>query len=364
MLKKVLIPALALALTLAWSPLASAQNKLNPTKEKPIVWKAQTLWGAAEIPQKSFEVLCENIKQMSGGRLIVEPYAAGVIVPTNETLTALTNNILQVLHVWPGYGGGKEPALIPISDLIYAYNTPLEGYMWYYKKGGEEIFKEIYAPFKAIPVGLMYWTSESYPSRVPIRNKADFKGLKIRLPQGMENDLLTRLGATAIQFPGTEIFSALDKGVVDAANWSSLGVNESLGLHDIPGIAYATYPGFHSMPIGDFTVNTDRWNELPEDLQAIVRVACKAWGLDSWMDIHDADMAAVKKYSQPGSKIEIVSWTDADRKDMFTEAYNTVWQDWKKKSPLAKKAIESYEAYLKELGRLPITETSPAYTAY
>jgi len=348
-MKKALYLVLVLALTVAWSSLALAQTKLNPTKDNPIVWKAQTLWNAGEIPQKTFEALCENIKKMSDGRLIVEPFASAVIVPQNETLEALQNNILQVIHVWPGYGGHKEPGLIPISDPIYAFKNPLEGFMWYYLKGGEEKFRKLYAPFKGYPVGIMHWTPESYPSRVPIRSKADFKGLKIRLPQGLENDLLSKLGATVIMFPGNEIFSALDKGVVDATNWSSLGVNASLGLMDIPGVKYATYPGFHSMPIGDFTVNIDRWNELPEDLQAIVETAVRRWAMDSWMAIHDADLAFVKKARETG-KWEIISWSDENITEMRHEAYK-VWQEWKKKSPMSKEVLDSIEDYLKELGR-------------
>ncbi|MEM5786847.1 MAG: hypothetical protein AAGU11_05975, partial [Syntrophobacteraceae bacterium] len=82
----------------------------------PIKWKAQTLWAAQETPQKTFEDLCKKIKIMTNGRLEIEPYPAGAIVPTNETLTALQNNVIQVIHVWPGYAAGKNPAFAALCD--------------------------------------------------------------------------------------------------------------------------------------------------------------------------------------------------------------------------------------------------------
>ena len=345
-MKRILSLALALALTVAWAPLATAQ-----TADKPIVWKAQTLWNAGEIPQKTFEDLCENIKVMSGGRLIVEPYPSGAIVPQNETLDALQNNVLQVLHVWPGYGSGKEPGLAPISDLIFAYRSPVELDTWLWYKGGIEIFRKMYAPFKGYPVGAMYWGVESWPSRKPLTKAEDFNGLKIRLSQGMQSEVLTKFGANVIQLPGNEIFPALDKGVIDACDWSTVGVNASLGLFDLSGVNYINYPGFHSMPIGDFTVNIDEWNKLPADLKAIVETACRRWMIDSWETIWVADITFVAKHRDPKSKVTVTDFPDAE-KQKLTDVAVTIWNGWKSKSPLTKETIESQEAWLREIGRI------------
>lgn len=329
------------------SAVASAQ-----TAEKPIVWKAQTLWNAGELPQKTFENLCDNIKIMSGGRLIIDSYPSGAIVPQNETLDALQHNVLDVIHVWPGYGAPKNPALAAISDLIFAYRSPIELDTWLFEKGGMELFRKIYAPFKAYPVGAMYWGVESWPSRKPLSKAEDFKGLKIRLSQGMQSEVLTALGASVIQLPGNEIFPALDKGVIDACDWSTVGVNNSLGLFDLSGVNYTNYPGFHSMPIGDFTVNIDKWNELTPDLKAIVETAVRRWMLDSWEAIYVADIEFVKKHrDNAGSKVTITEFPPEEIEKM-TVAAQKVWANWKKKNPDCEAVIESQESWLRDIGRI------------
>ena len=346
-MKKALVLTLALALGL-WSAAAIAQ----PTAENPIRWKAQTLWGAAEIPQKTFEKLCKNIEVMSGGRLIIEPFPSGGIVPTAQTLDALQNGVLDVLHVWPGYGAAKEPGLAAISDLVFAYRSPIELDTWLWKKGGIEILRKMYAPFKGYTVGAMYWGVESWPSRKPLAKADDFKGLKIRLPQGLQAEILSQFGASIMQIAPEEIFPSLYKGLVDACDWSTVGVNESLGLFDLNGVNYTNYPGFHSMPIGDFTVNIDQWNKLTPDLKAIVETACRRWMLDSWETIWLADITFVAKHrDDPKSKVTITDFPEAEKQKM-TDLAVQVWDTWKSKSPLTKEAIESQQAWLREIGRI------------
>ena len=342
------IAPLFLALAALLLPAAAAPAQ---TAGKPLVWKAQTLWNASEIPQKTFEDLCNNIKIMSGGRLIIEPYPSGAIVPQNETLDALQNNVLQVIHVWPGYGAAKNPALAAISDLIFAYRSPIELDTWLFQKGGLEIFRKIYAPFKGYPVGAMYWGVESWPSRKPLSKAEDFKGLKIRLSQGMQSQVLAEFGASVVQLPGNEIFPAMDKGVIDACDWSTVGVNKSLGLFDLSGVDYVNYPGFHSMPIGDFTVNIDEWNKLTPDLKAIVETAVRRWMLDSWETIYVADIAAVAKAREPGSKLKVTAFPPEEVEKM-TAVAQKVWAEWKTKNADCKEVIESQEAWLRELGRI------------
>ncbi|MDR0354599.1 MAG: TRAP transporter substrate-binding protein DctP [Deltaproteobacteria bacterium] len=317
----------------------------------PIVWKAQTLWNAGEIPQKTFEDLCENIKVMSNGRLIIEPYASGAIVPQNETLDALQNNVLQVIHVWPGYGAPKNPAFAAISDLIFAYEHPWELDTWLHYKGGLELMRKLYAPFNGYTVGAMFWGVESWPSRKPLRSIEDFKGLKIRLSQGMQAEMMAKAGASVIQLPGNEIFPALDKGVIDACDWSTVGVNNSLGLYELNGVDYAVYPGFHSMPIGDFTVNIDEWNKLSPDLKAIVETAVRRWCWDSIETIVIADIEFVSKSREPGSKVTVITWTE-EEKAKARELAMSVWENWKTLNADCKEVIESQEAWLRELGRI------------
>ena len=257
--KRVLFFAITLMVAVALAAPALAQ-------QAPIKWKAQTLWNAQERPQKTFEEFCKRVKVLTNGRLEIEPYPAGAIVPTNETLTALQGNVLQAIHVWPGYASGRNPAFAALCDFIFAYESPWELDAFMHYRGGLELLRELYKPFGAYTVGVMVWGLESWPSKKPIRNMDDFKGLKIREPQGMEAEFMAKAGASVVVLPGTEIFSAMDKGVIDATNWATASINDQTGFHQVA--PYFSYPGFHSMPVGDFTVRQQEWDKLPEDIKA------------------------------------------------------------------------------------------------
>ncbi len=315
--------------------------------EKPIQWKAQTLWNPQETPHKTFIDFCKRVKVLTNGRLEIEPFSAGAIVPTNETLSALQGNVLQAIHVWPGYASGRNPAFAALSDLIFAYEHPweLDAFMQY--RGGLELLRELYKPFGAYTVGYMFWGVESWPSKKPIRSMADFKGLKIREPQGMESEFMAKAGASVVVLPGTEIFSAMDKGVVDATNWATASINDQTGFHQVA--PYFTYPGFHSMPIGDFTVRTQEWEKLPADIKQILTSATREWCWDSVERIAVEDLKVVAEAKAKG-KFPI-AWS-AEEKAKARKIAQEIWHGWKSKNEQTKRAIEMQEAWLKELGRI------------
>jgi len=337
---RVLLTAVVLAVAVALAAPAWAQ-------QAPIKWKAQTLWNAQERPQKTFEDFCKRVKVLTNGRLEIEPFPAGAIVPTNETLTALQSNVLQAIHVWPGYASGRNPAFAALTDFIFAYEQPWELDVFMHYKGGLELLRELYKPFGAYTVGVMTWGVESWPSKKPIRNMDDFKGLKIREPQGMEAEFMAKAGASVVSLPGTEIFSALDKGVVDATNWATASINNPTGFNQVA--PYFTYPGFHSMPVGDFTVRQADWDKLPADIKEILVSACREW---AWDTIEKVAMDDVKLVSEAKSKgYTPIAWAPEDRAKARKLAQE-IWQGWKGKNEQTKRAIELHEAWLRELGRI------------
>jgi TRAP-type mannitol/chloroaromatic compound transport system substrate-binding protein len=108
-----------------------------------------------------------RVKVLTDGRLIITPYPGGAIVPTFEALDALQNNVIQAMHMWPGYFSGKEPAFAAISDMIAAYSHPWQKEAWMYYKGGMDMLREMYKPYNAYPVGFMFWGIETKASSTP-----------------------------------------------------------------------------------------------------------------------------------------------------------------------------------------------------
>ena len=307
-------------------------------------WRVQTLWGAGENTFKMFGEFCDNVKKNTGGRLEITPFSAGAVVGVFETLDAVGQGILQGQSTYPGYWAGKEPALAVIGDFAFGYNNPAQQDAWLNDKGGMQMLRQAYQKFNAHTIGATWWGIESLTSKVAIRRPEDFKGIKHRGAQGLASETLAKMGASIVVIPGGETYSALEKGVVDCVDWSTISVNAKLGFFEIA--KFATFPGFHSMPLQDFTVNLGAWRALPDDVKAILEKTWKEFSAHQVKTIAADDIRVAEELKKKG--IELVDWSLADRNRARDLAHG-VWDEWAKKSPLAKQAIDSQRAYLREL---------------
>ena len=145
------------------------------------------------------------------------------------------------------YQGGKEPAAA-FWDLTAGYDNPLHLMMWYRQGGGNEIMNKIAAKWNAVFLGPVILGLESIPSKKPIRSIADFKGVKMRAPDGIPAEIFAKLGASVSVMPGTEVYTALDTGKIEATDWGTLSVNDEAGYGRIA--PYAIYPGYSLDELG------------------------------------------------------------------------------------------------------------------
>ena len=307
-------------------------------------WKMQSMWSSAELTYKAFEDLCAHINKLCAGKLEITPFAAGAVTGVFETLDAVNAGVLQGHASWAGYFSGKDPGLAVISDFVFGYQHPWQAEAWYYQKGGLDMLREAYAKYNAYPVGVSWWGVESIVSKKPIKSMADFKGVKFRSPQGMTAEILTKLGASIVVLPGGEVYSALDKGVVDAADWATISMNQRMGFHEV-----AKNPLIidHSMPVQEFTVNLATWKALPDDVKLLVSGAVREWTWDQVQRVAVDDVRVMKELRAKG--IERIRWDEAEMRKVRELAHKT-WEDWSKKGPLAKRAFDSQTAWLKDLG--------------
>lgn len=314
-------------------------------------WKMQSLWQAGSINQRIFEDFCERVGEMTGGRLQIEPLAVGSIVAYNETLDAVGAGLLDAQHGGTGYFAGKDAAFALIGDLSGGYETPHQMQTWFEYGGGKELARELFAAYGLYYVGGVWWGVESIPSKKPIRTLEDFKGVKIRTPEGMGQEIFKLIGAAPVNIPGAEVYTALERGVVDASDWGTLGMNQDLGYHKIA--PYPLYPGFHSMPMADVAVNMDRWNELPDDIKALVEMAVRDFAREmvERISLQDAEAAAAAE----SEGVELISWSAGDRRK-FREIAATVWAEYAARSPMAKRIYDSQMSFLRRLGLLGATE--------
>jgi TRAP-type mannitol/chloroaromatic compound transport system substrate-binding protein len=314
--------------------------------QAPIKWRCQSMWSSAELTYKAFESFCKRVGEATNGRIEVQPFAAGSVTGVFETLDAVSAGVLDAQSSAPVYWTGKDPGFSLIGDLNFAYSHPWQAEAWYYHRGGLEMLREAYARFNVYPVGVSWWGVESLVSKKPIKGPADFKGTKVRTPQGMFAEVMTKLGASVVVVPGGEVYSALDKGVVDAADWATESMNQRMGFFEVA--KHSVWLG-HSMPVQEFAVNAAKWNALPADLKAIVTACVREWTWDQIQRVAVDDARAIGEIGQKG--VTMQRWSDADLKALSQQA-SGIWAEWSKKSPLAKKAYDSQIAWLKALGRV------------
>jgi len=315
--------------------------------QKPIQWKAQGFWGAGTTGHKTFEEFCARVKTLTNGRMEIKPFAVGAIVPYGELLTQIEKNVLQGMYTWPGWWSGKDPAFSALTDLIAGWNNPYDVLTLHYYEGGLKLLEKLYEPFGAYPVGIIPAPVESLVLKKPVYKLEDFKGLRIRSPEGMEGDWFKKMGAGVVVLPGGEVFSALDKGVVDGADWSSPALNMQSGLHK--AAKYFFYPGWHSLPQNDFTVNKKEWDKLPKDIQEILRTAVREWAEELTQKSRLADIDAVEKMKKEGNVPIALSPDEFKRIRKVAEG---IWDEWAQKSPMCKQSIEIQKNLMRKLGQL------------
>ncbi len=149
--------------------------------------------------------------------------------------------------------------------------------------------------------------------------------------------------------PGSEIITSLQKGVIQAADYSSYTEDKSVGMHDIA--KFPIYPGIHSMPVLHFTVNKEKWEGLSEANQLIIDVWYRAAMMDLIQTLEISDRQLVAKDKASGGDITVIDWPQAER-DKFRAIAMTAWKDFSEGSDLAKKSYDSNIRFMKELGLL------------
>ena len=284
---------LAAGATMAAAPLAApsvahAQTSFN--------WKMTNAYG----PGSPFYVegpgsptdFCKKVEAMSDGRLKIQHFAAGELIPALEGFDAVRSGAVEMNAANAYFWAGKIPAAQYFTTVPFGLN--FQGMnAWLYHGGGMELWDELYAPLglKALPMGNTGVQMTGW-FRKPIESVADFQNLKMRIP-GLAGKVYAKLGVDVKLLPGGEIFPALERGVIDAAEFVGPYQDRRLGLQNAAKYYYTTV--WHEPSnVTELLIGKAAWDSLPADLQAIVSTAAMACNLEShtWCEANNA--AALK----------------------------------------------------------------------
>ena len=311
-------------------------------------WTFQTSETAGEPGFINKQKWAENVEKMSGGRIEIEILPIGAVVPHTDTLDAVGSGILQGHLTDPSYFAGKDPAFAMMGNLVGAWSDPFELIGFMQSGGGHELYAELVEPYGVHFIGAAATEPEAFVSSVPIRSVEDLKGVKMRAPEGMVYEIFSKAGASPVALPGSEVFTALDKGVVQAADYTVFATNQSQGMNDVAH--YPLYPGFHSLPLIDISMTKSIWDELPDDLKAVLNASVDQFIFDHVYSVRKLDAAAVEE-AKANPEIEIVNWS-GDERAKFRRIAQQEWENWAGKNDLTQRYYDAVVAYLKGRNQL------------
>lgn len=311
-------------------------------------WRFHSYAPPGTVDYRAHEEFVNLLREMTDGRIDMTLLAGGAIVGYSEMLEALGEGTFEMSHNVDAFFAGLDPGFAAIWSMPGVWTEPREAYIWFRHFGGNEIYREAYAKYNVHFLDVAIMGAEPIMSKVPLRTLDDFDGLKIRTPPGLTHDLFVKLGAAPVALPGGEVYSALDTGLVDAAEFVSVTTNYGVGLHEVTD--YILWPSFHGPTANcGIGVNMDAWNELPDDLKASLEAATVV--LSTYYDYWNAagDWESLEKMKAYGLEHTQLSSADmATIRAMGVEGAEA----WKTKSEMSNTIISSVFEYMRLTGKM------------
>ncbi|MEO1911305.1 MAG: TRAP transporter substrate-binding protein [Paracoccus sp. (in: a-proteobacteria)] len=288
----------------------------------------------------------KDVAEKSDGKIQIDLMPVESIVAHNETQDAIATGILDGHVTDLSYFSGKDPAFGLMGNPVGAWSNPEQMLDFVENGGGSELLNEIMNPYGLQFIGATTPGLEALVSAVPLDGVDDLQGVKIRAPEGLVQSVFAAAGASPVNLPGSEVFTSLDKKVIDAADYTVFSTNQAQGLNDIA--PHPVYPGFHSMPLVEISMNKDKWDALPEDLQQVMTQSVKDFARVQVAALAEADEKAVAA-AKEGGEITVHDWSDEERAKFRGIAMGE-WEKVAGQSPAAQKVYDALTAYLTEKG--------------
>jgi TRAP-type mannitol/chloroaromatic compound transport system substrate-binding protein len=336
-----MVSLVAMSLAITGCPPVPPVDPVVPVPPPAIQWVAQSSWPAGFGLQVYAEVWAERITEISGGRLEVTMHPSPALVPPLEVFDAAAEGLLDAAHTWASYWLGYDPAF-----LLFCGNTVgmtmYEFAIWLFQYGGWELWQELYAPHNLFPIPASAGGAEPFIwARRPIRTLEDLKGLKTR-SSGLAMDILGRMGAAVVFLPGGEIVPALEKGVIDAADFTTIFTDVPLGFHEVAPYLIIGRERARSYTL-EVLINLDSWEALPPDLREVVIAASIETYFRSIAYSEIQSMKGFEFLKEYG--IEMIK-VDEEVIDKMERIRAELLDDFAAKSPFFARVLESQRSFL------------------
>jgi len=312
-----------------------------------IKWKYQHHEPEASLSFTGSKRICDRINTASNGRLVVECFASGAITPALKELEGVHNGVLEAgsnayevyVYLLPEAG--------PFGSLAGGL-TPIQKMMWFEGGGGNDLASRLVEPLNVVHIANYQTGSPEIwcHSNKELKTAADIKGLKMRCA-GEGGEIIARMGAATVFFPGGELYESMQRGVIDAFEYGPPQLNWGMAFHEVAEYLYISSsraPGGS----GGFAVNKDAWAKLPDDLKQVVEDAVHADPLKYYTESIQLDAEALEKYIAYGT---IVQNLPKVIEDEFLETANEFYDEKAAKLPFYAEVLKSQREF-KELCEL------------
>jgi TRAP-type mannitol/chloroaromatic compound transport system substrate-binding protein len=288
----------------------------------------------------------KRVKEATDGRIRIQVFAGGELVPPLGVFDAVSSGTVEVGSGASYYWAGKVPAAQWFSAVPFGFN-PQGINAWFYSGGGLKLWEEVYAPFNLIPrpqgntgVQMGGWFRKKMDSI------DDFKGLKMRIP-GLGGKVIAKAGGTVVLLPGGEIFTSLERGVIDATEW--VGPMHDLRMGFYKAAKYYYYPGWHEPGTClEVMFNKKVYESLPKDLQAILDAVAMETNLWSLSEFESGNGAALQELITK-HKVNLIRFPE-QLLDKLRGMANETLEEEARKDAMSKKVHNAFKKFKNQVG--------------
>ena len=293
-----------------------------------------TIWGGAEV-------LAKYVAEMTDNKFQIQAFAAGEIVPGLQAADAVTAGQVEMCHTASYYYFGKDPTFAFGTAVPFGINCRMQQ-SWMYQGGGIDLLNEFYKKYKiyGLPAGNTGAQMGGW-FRKEIKTADDLKGVKMRIG-GFAGRVMQKVGVIPQQIAGGDIYPALEKGTIDAAEWVGPYDDEKLGFAKIAPYYY--YPGWwEGQAMLHAFINLEKWESLPKTYKAVLQAACAYANVDMMAKYDARNPAALRRLAESGAKLSPFS---TDVLEACFKAANEVFDETSKNPeyPMFGKVLEAMKA--------------------
>lgn len=269
---------------------------------KVITWKAQSHHPVGNREYESTARIAERVASISDGRFVIEMFSGGAIVPATKELEGIHKGVIQAGSTFHANNVDRFPTA-SLFAAVCGGLTSVQAMFWFLEGGGDELAARMTESLNVVYIGTPYidlpelWCH----STVPLESLADIKGFKMRC-SGEAGEILARMGAATVFFPGGEVYEACQRGVVDAFEYGTAGLNWEMGFQEVAEYLYLS-PSRAPRTGNGFWVNKDAWAELTPDLQRMVKVATLAETAGSFAERLSLEATYLQEFRDYGTKV-------------------------------------------------------------